>query len=531
MVGGIARTVQGRDREVHEDLLRAVSEIRDGGPARGSASVRAVRLADVAVGIGAFDIARELLDLAPDSQARAVTRARLHWQQGDMSEAIAALATAGRRGRRLRARYAAEKRVFDGWEPVLPQTSTAGGTRAGSVLHVLTNSLPHTGSGYAQRSHSILTAERDLGWSVSAVTRLGWPVLVGRPMAGSSDVVDGVLYRRLLPGRIPEELDGRLQLYAEALADVVREAKPAVLHTTTDFFNAVVVRAVARAFGLPWVYEVRGQLADTWASTRGPDAYDSEKYRLFRDREAQAAKDASAVVTLGRVMQSELVSRGVDESQISVCPNAVGESFLLEPVDRMEAIRQLGLDPQATYVGTVSSIVSYEGLDDLLEAFAMVAADHPDARLLIAGDGAALPGLKQLAARLGIEDRTHFAGRVSRADAHLYHRALSVFAVPRKDLSVTRSVTPLKSVEASASARPVVATRLPALEELVHDGETGLLFEPGSVDDLASKVGRLLADPVLRDGLGQRGREWVLEERTWAANAARYDRVYRDVLR
>jgi glycosyltransferase involved in cell wall biosynthesis len=101
-----------------------------------------------------------------------------------------------------------------------------------------------------------------------------------------------------------------------------------------------------------------------------------------------------------------------------------------------------------------------------------------------------------------------------------YHQALDVFVVPRKDLDVTRSVTPLKPVEAMACAKPVVASRLPALAEIVEHEVTGLLTTPGNREELAGALRRLLDDSRLAAEFGQRGRTRVLKERTWSANTA-----------
>ena len=98
--------------------------------------------------------------------------------------------------------------------------------------------------------------------------------------------------------------------------------------------------------------------------------------------------------------------------------------------------------------------------------------------------------------------------------------------VPRRDLPVTRAVTPMKTVEASASARPVVASDLPALAELVQDGVTGLLVPPGDDAALADTLSGLLADPGRRQRLGDAGRAWALRTRTWQHNAEAYTAVY-----
>ena len=144
----------------------------------------------------------------------------------------------------------------------------------------------------------------------------------------------------------------------------------------------------------------------------------------------------------------------------------------------------------------------------------------------IAGDGVARPGLQALAAELGIAELCAFPGRVDREDARLHHAALDVFTVPRRDLPVTRAVTPMKTVEASATGRPVVASDLPALAELVEDERTGLLVPAEDPAALAAALDRLAGDPAERARLGAAGREWALQTRTWEANARRYRALY-----
>ncbi|MFB0833120.1 glycosyltransferase family 4 protein [Arthrobacter halodurans] len=518
VAGAVARIVGGDSDAAAQALERAA--------AGGIAPRRAARLADVATAAGAVDTAEALLRRAPAGDPRAdIARARLAWHLGDMSGALRCLEGHGGAAARLRRRWESEARVFRG---AVPRVDPRPDYRAepGRVLHFVTNSLPHTGSGYAQRTHSILVALRAAGRAPLAVTRLGYPVQVGKPFAAAEDVVDGIRYLRLLPPRLDAGFESGLQQQTALLAAAVLEHRPAVLHTTTHFVNAVAVRAVAEAYGIPWVYEVRGQLADTWASTRPDAVRGSERYRLFREREAESARAADAVVTLGEAMRDQLVAQGVEAGRIVLCPNAVGEDFLKEPRGAADARKLAGLDAGHRYVGTVSSIVAYEGLDDLVAAFALLAPRHADLRLLLAGDGVALPALRRQAERLGVADRVVFAGRVPRERASIYHQALEVFVVPRKDLDVTRSVTPLKPVEAAASGRPVVASDLPALAELVRDGENGLLVAPGDPAALAAGIERLISDSALARRLGAAGRAWAVAERTWAANARKYSALY-----
>ncbi|MDQ0677296.1 glycosyltransferase involved in cell wall biosynthesis [Arthrobacter pascens] len=495
---------------------------------RGLPPGKAAKLADIALAADDPVRADQFLTVSSGGRGHAAAQARRFWFGGAVNEAIAALdgerGPVPKNGGQL-ARLVSEQSLLRGWAPQLPATRME--PVPNRVLHLLTNSLPHTQSGYARRSQSILMAQQDAGWETLAVTRLGYPVLVGKLGANLQDRVDGVRYQRLLPARLAATPAGRLQQQAEETLRLALEFRPSVIHTTTHYVNGLVARAVAEALGIPWVYEVRGQLADTWASTRGPEAKESQRYKLFQERESEVMRSADLVVTLGETMKGNILATGVQEGKIIVAPNAVGGDYLREPLGVREARQQLGLEQDAQIIGTVSSLVPYEGLDDLVAAFALLAPSNPKLRLLIVGSGVSLPSLQDQARRTGFGDRVIFTGLVPSDQARAYHQALDIFVVPRKNLDVTRSVTPLKPVEALASGRPVVASALPALAEIVDDGSTGLLVPPEDPAALAQSLASLLADAPLRDAMGQSGRQRVLRTRTWDANAAVCVQAYR----
>lgn len=475
----------------HEQALRLL-EVELGDLASANTN-EMVRVSEVLTAVGEPGRGKEILLNLNDRQfdentstLAKVARARLAWYSGDMTEAVKHLEGAEDM-EPLRSRWVDESEIFLGWSPALTPVKEYQ-PRPKVIAHVLTNSLPFTASGYALRSHEILRAQVRIGLEVHAVTRLGYPAVVGKMAWRQSETQDDVTYHRLIPWAQGKTQSARLQSYAESLLSWALEVRPAVLHTTTHFTNAIVARAVAQALGIPWVYEVRGFLADTWASSRGQGAFESERYKLFQLREKEAAMSATAVVTLGSAMADELCSWGVPREKILIVPNSVDTDSLLVDVSKSKARNKLGLNVDAVYVGTISSLVPYEGIDSLLRAGATVMSQFPRVRLLVVGDGSALQDLEALATQLGIADRTVFTGRVPSNQASLYYRALDLFVVPRKDTRVTRLVTPLKPVLARAMGLRVIGSDLPALNDLGADN----LFEADNPSALASKISQIV---------------------------------------
>ncbi|HBV08951.1 MAG TPA: glycosyltransferase WbuB [Micrococcaceae bacterium] len=495
-----------------------------------SATFGGVFLANQCIASGHWQLAQRLLARSAQSERSIRAEARLAWSLGNMSEAIQVLEQIP--SSRQKRHYESEAAVYRGAEPVLDklQIHMDATSQHDSVLFLGTNSLPHTGSGYAQRTQSVLSSLIDEGWLVSAATRVQYPLNIGKLNSALKDRIGAVEYERLLPQIARHDLSGRVQQQADELLKKVIRDRPSVLHTTTDFTNALAVKAVSEATGIPWVYEVRGQLADTWLSTRPSSAADSERYRYFVEREAYVARSASFVLTLGEQMKHNLVETGVDADRIEILPNGIGEEFLKEPIEKGAARAQLGLDPEAFYVGTVSSLVPYEGLETVIRALARIKEHGKHVKLLIVGDGTEKENLIRLATELGIQNRCEFPGRVPREKAHVYHSALNLFVVPRVDNTVTRAVTPLKPVEALASCVPVLASDLPALRELIIDGETGHLVKPEDPAEWRRVIEMLRDNPEKVSNMGKSGRRFVLKTRTWSQNAKKLDSVYRSVI-
>lgn len=536
-VGALGSVMAGRDAHAEHAVERAQAE-----------SGRMMsRLA------GEVAILLDRIDLIPAS-APAATRARAAWSRGGMGKALTILDSAGQGDTRYARRLRSELQLLQpGFRLPAPSTASVSASTERHdgeplrVLHLLTNSLPHTQSGYSLRSHRILTALRDDGIESVALTRTGYPVMVGIPTAHDEDIVDGIRYVRTLPSRLPQTQQERLEAEVTRAMELVQNFQPHVLHATTNYQNALVAQAVSDATGLPWVFEVRGLMEKTWvASRRSPagqaEAETSQKHAMIVAQEAALASAAGSVVTLSRTMADELVSRGVDGDTITLVPNGVDDELFEDHVDTKQARELTGLadhagfGPDSFLVGAVSALVDYEGFDTLLRAAAhLITTDTVPTELrdrlhvVLAGDGAARPALIELAEDLGISDRVLLPGRVPRQEARRWVEALDVVIVPRRDLDVTRSVTPQKPVEAMALGRPLIVSDLPALREVVSD-DTGaepvaLLAMPEDVLDLASAI-RRAAEARVGDPPHAPTATALAKQRTWPQLMRRYDGIY-----
>ena len=191
--------------------------------------------------------------------------------------------------------------------------------------------------------------------------------------------------------------------------------------------------------------------------------------------------------------------------------------------------RRLGLEG-ATVLGFAGSFYGYEGLDLLLEAFALLAPRFPDLKVLLVGGGPQAAALRDQAVALGLADRIVFSGRVPHAEVQRYYSQIDLLCYPRKPMRLTELVTPLKPLEAMAQGKLLVASDVGGHRELIRDGETGILFPANDSQALAVAVARLLTDRHCWQAIREAGRAFVERERTWTRSAENYRDVYRRLL-
>jgi PEP-CTERM/exosortase A-associated glycosyltransferase len=229
-------------------------------------------------------------------------------------------------------------------------------------------------------------------------------------------------------------------------------------------------------------------------------------------------------------VRRDVAARGIPEEKLTVIPNAVDVArFSTERRPEPELARRLGLEG-AEVLGYLGSFYAYEGLELLIETLPALRSKRPRLRLLLVGEGPREEALRRRVRELGLETVVSFAGRVPNSEVRRYYDLVDVLVYPRFPMRLTEMVTPLKPLEAMAMGKLLVASNVGGHRELIQDGETGLLFEAGSAEDLLRNINRALDDQELRRHVPERARRFVEQERTWAEGTARYAPVYQRLI-
>ena len=400
------------------------------------------------------------------------------------------------------------------------------------VLHVFDHSIP-LHSGYTFRSRAILREQRELGITTCHVTS---------PKQGDTtldeETIEGLhFYRSEVPSGLFASLPLLNQLAIVAslkkrLKEVVEKEKPDIIHAHSPALNGLAAVQVGKEFNLPVVYEIRAFWEDA-AVDHGTCKEGDLRYRLTRALENHVIKRASAVTTICKGLQQDLISRDVDPAKLTEIPNAVEvEKFTHNQVlpEDVSALRKKHNLEDKFVLGFVGSFYAYEGLDTLLSALPNIISKQPNTAVLLVGGGPQETNLKQQVAELGLGDHVFFTGRVPHDDVALYYDMIDLLVFPRKSMRLTELVTPLKPLEAMAQHKLVLASDVGGHKELIEHNRTGYLFKADDTNALGETVLSIMAqddhDQIKTDGFS-----FVKQVRNWHVSVSDYLPLYGSLIR
>lgn len=386
-------------------------------------------------------------------------------------------------------------------------------------VYFLHSSLPYFSGGYATRAHGLASALVEKGLDVRAYTRPNFPYDVKKDISDriGSVKVDEITYQKTACSSVRTRDEASYMLdCVEVFDKVIKREKPGYIHGRSTYQIALPALIAAKMNNLPFVYEVSGlwEIVHESRETASQRKHETEKIRHL---ETMVAKKADLVFTLTGAMKDELIARGVDGSKITILPNCTNPDKFLPREKSQSLLSKLGIGQNTPVIGYIGSFQDYEGLDDLIAACEILSDRKPDLdyRLLLVGDGPYYKQICDLAKKSSVKDKIIITGRVPHSLASEYYSVVDIAPFPRKSWPVCEMVSPMKPLEALAMEKTVLVSSVKALSEMVVDGETGVIFDKGSVPSLSQTLLDLIVDPVKRVRLGKNARSWVIKNRTW----------------
>lgn len=352
---------------------------------------------------------------------------------------------------------------------------------------------PSVGGGELFTMH-LVNGMRARGVEVALVTgRLG-------DTLPAIDNVDGIaVYRFPFRGAFARRDPAALTAITDGVLALVRSWRPDLVHMTWMGPCGVVFRQLQARYPLPTLITLGQHLSGDVSAT-------SLRGRLLRD--------AAWVAACAQWMRASLLTHVPELSaRSSVVYHSVPPQRSTAPAD----------DTRLLCLGR---LVPAKGFDVALRSFARVATRWPRLRLTIAGDGPERSSLAALAAALGVTDRVDFLGRVSPRDTAALIAASTLVLMPSLEETFG-----LVALETAQQGRPIVASRIEGLAEIVVDGHSGCLVPPGDAAALADTVVELLADPARRAAMGAAARARAVHDFSWESHLDAYESLYHRIAR
>lgn len=235
------------------------------------------------------------------------------------------------------------------------------------------------------------------------------------------------------------------------------------------------------------------------------------------------------------VCQSTVVMRrlqevwGVPQAKLALNPLVADVELAGRPYDRL-AIRAALNVGEAPVVAFVGSFQVWHGVVDLIDSFALVVQQHREARLLLIGDGVARAEVERRARERGVSDRVIITGFAPYPRMHELLSIADVAVAPYPHLSAEMWFSPMKLYEYMAASKAIVASRCGQITEVIQDGVTGVLVEPGDIHASAREVSLLLDDAAKRRTLGANAREQAVRRHSWTQYARNLRGVFLDAI-
>jgi len=298
------------------------------------------------------------------------------------------------------------------------------------------------------------------------------------------------------------------------LKDMLEHLDPELMHShSPPPITSYHAAKACKTLGIPSVFTYHCDLQLTSLMGKAVVSF----YRRTFSRKTLALSDKIIVTskTYGAT------SRDIWKYDPAIIPNAVDAETFNPKVD--PGYLKEKLVGKEKMVLSVGRLVHHKGIEHLVKAMTMV----KDAKLVVVGTGPMLPPLRKLANQLGLHNRVIFAGNVPNEELPKYYRASDLFVLP----SISRlEAFGIVLLEAMASGKPVVASRIPGVREVIEDGKEGFLCTPVDPTDISVKVNTLLTNQKLMEEMGRKGRKRVEENFRWNIVYDSIEKVYQDVL-
>ena len=369
--------------------------------------------------------------------------------------------------------------------------------------------------GSTRKAEYLFTALRNLGYDVKIYWRKGQPKEgenIGRKIYGRLKKYLAWLLHD------PKIVLSNLKYFVEEYK-IIKDEKPdlIIVRLETYVVSSVIL---AKLFKLPLIIE-----ADAPAVYE-ERTFQHQYYRLPHVPEAierTILKVSDKSICVSNVAKNYFIKQGVPKQKLEVISNGVDVRKFTIDNSPHEIREKFGID--GICVGFVGSFHLWHGVDNLMKIIEDVTAKFPQIKFLMVGQGGPMyDTFKQFVRANQLEDNVIFTGYVSMDDMPKYIAAMDIVLAPYPKMKMFH-YSPVKIYEYMASGKPVIASRIGQIGEIIQDGHNGILCAPGNVAEMEEKLIDLIQDPEKRARIGRKAYETIIANHTWEKKAQQWAEI------
>jgi len=283
-------------------------------------------------------------------------------------------------------------------------------------------------------------------------------------------------------------------------ARFLKQWRADLVHCHASVTGSILARFGAKMAGVPLISHVH-------IENKFSDLSWVRRLQVWLDNLSAYLTDE--IVAISEHTRSSLISQGISSDKVRVIPNGISVSDEIDGKSVDWARTALGIEGEVPVVGTVARLCPVKGQREFILAAKYVLNEFPNATFAIVGEDLEFDGsyryeLERFSGKLGLDGCLKFFGFQREAARLIY--AFDIFVLPSWIEGL-----PVTILEAMAAGKPVIATPVGGVPELVSEGETGLLVPPRSPEKLAEAIGYLLGNSNVARSMGMSGRERVVE--------------------
>jgi glycosyltransferase involved in cell wall biosynthesis len=305
------------------------------------------------------------------------------------------------------------------------------------------------------------------------------------------------------------------QKICEDVKSSLNNERPSFIYQRYSLYSYAAAQ-LSRELSVPLVTEYNG--SELWISKNW--GISPRYFALAKEIELLNLNLSDLVVVVSSASRRELIERGIESEKILVNPNGVDPEAFQPNLQNLELRRDLGIE-NCYVIGFIGTFGPWHGVNKLIEAFTILLdsrhLEKKHLHLLLIGDGVMREEAQKLTVKLGISKYCTFTGLVPQIDSPRYLSCCNLFVAPHISNPDDSPFfgSPTKLFEYMAMGRPLIASCLGQMDELLIHNETAWLVEPGNVKVLANAMADLMADDDAARRMAVAARDEVLAKHTW----------------